>query len=87
MAPLLGYELPHNNSCYSTSDGEFFATFNGVNVHDNDFEIMKNGDKMDEEIIKNYYYLSYSILPHGSQFIPYPNKIDSVVLCMPVTNY
>jgi hypothetical protein len=80
MTPLLGYELPHNNSAYSTYDGHFFATFNGVNIYDSDLTIMKNGNKMDEEIVKNYYYLSFMILPHGSQFIPFPNKTDSVLL-------
>ena len=75
-------EFPFNNSSFSTSEGELFAFFNGLDIRNRTFvQDMENGGDMHEQIdFFTRYYLSYQDIVQGSIFLPYPGHKDSVIL-------
>ncbi|MEQ1746802.1 MAG: PKD domain-containing protein [Saprospiraceae bacterium] len=77
---MWGYEFPHNNSAFSTFEGDLFAFFNGIQIQNRQFQAIENGDGLSEEVEKYYYYMSHPLLPQGSVFVPFPGKSDSVIL-------
>ncbi len=71
-----------NNASFSTSEGEFFAFFNGVHIKNKTFvQNMENGEEISKTGNDSLpYFISSVFVIQGSIFLPYPGHKDSVIL-------
>lgn len=69
-----------NNSAFSDAGGNLLAYCNGLQIENAAFQIMENGQALDQEIVQFYQYWSDDDPPQGSLFLPWPGHPDSVLL-------
>lgn len=74
-------DFDHNNSAFSDSSGQIFAYCNGLQIENVDFQVMENGQELDQEILGGPWYQWYSdqFGPQGTLFLPWPEHPDSLL--------
>jgi hypothetical protein len=77
---IVGQAFQDNNSSFSSEAGKLMAFFDGFDIRDGSYAILKNGGGLNVDIEKFIYSLSDDDLPRGSIFLPYPGHPDSCIL-------